>query len=488
LRRLSNIRKLQLAKEDEKTWNALSWQEKQDKEKWLMGEEKVAKGFMGMATRTLGLIDLLTRSEEVACCFTQLPFAQRAATAFLGFLDSLCGTKSMEVKVKDMDRYSFKPKQLLKEIIEILLRIVKQDTSKSMGFLHSMASDPDYNETTMEKVLSIIQSKGFVEETIVTEFTQVLQELVILREALQNEDGGGAHVSSQSDKPVAEWQTAVDEIELDMDELEDQYKTALGDMLFDTTELQEYHSFQSNAAQSFDPRSQRAKALMKEMKQWSEHLPIHPNAAIFVRQDEERMDMVRAMITGPDDTPYSRGCFVFDIYFPPSYPNIPPLVKLITTGNGTVRFNPNLYADGKVCLSLLGTWHGGDSSQKWQPSTSSLYQVLVSIQGMILISDPMYNEPGYENIKDTAEGKASSDQYNSRIRLWTIRYAMLGQLKNPPKGLEDLIRAHFHTQQTAILKQCSVWLQECEDKEEERKLRRVIDELKEEFKIQFGGT
>ena len=39
------------------------------------------------------------------------------------------------------------------------------------------------------------------------------------------------------------------------------------------------------------------------------------------------------------------------------------------------RFNPNLYADGKVCLSLLGTWHGGDASQKWQPGKSSLYQV-----------------------------------------------------------------------------------------------------------------
>ena len=39
------------------------------------------------------------------------------------------------------------------------------------------------------------------------------------------------------------------------------------------------------------------------------------------------------------------------------------------------RFNPNLYADGKVCLSLLGTWHGGDSSEKWNPLQSNLLQV-----------------------------------------------------------------------------------------------------------------
>ncbi len=41
----------------------------------------------------------------------------------------------------------------------------------------------------------------------------------------------------------------------------------------------------------------------------------------------------------------------------------------------TYRFNPNLYADGKVCLSLLGTWHGGDASEKWDPLRSNLLQV-----------------------------------------------------------------------------------------------------------------
>ena len=41
-------------------------------------------------------------------------------------------------------------------------------------------------------------------------------------------------------------------------------------------------------------------------------------------------------------------------------------------------FNPNLYRDGKVCLSLLGTFHGGDATEKWNPKTSSMYQVCVA--------------------------------------------------------------------------------------------------------------
>ena len=45
----------------------------------------------------------------------------------------------------------------------------------------------------------------------------------------------------------------------------------------------------------------------------------------------------------PEGTPYSGGCFIFDIFFPNTYPVMPPKVNLRTTGHGTVRFNPNLY-------------------------------------------------------------------------------------------------------------------------------------------------
>ena len=65
------------------------------------------------------------------------------------------------------------------------------------------------------------------------------------------------------------------------------------------------------------------------------------------------------------------GIYEFDIEFPPHYPSVPPLVTFMTTGGRRVRFNPNLYESGKVCLSLLGTWSG----QQWKPNKSTLLQV-----------------------------------------------------------------------------------------------------------------
>jgi ubiquitin-protein ligase len=145
-------------------------------------------------------------------------------------------------------------------------------------------------------------------------------------------------------------------------------------------------------------------------------LPVHPGASIFLVQHASRPDMMRALVTGPCDTPYSGGAFIFDLYFPADYPNIPPLVHFSTTGYG-VRFNPNLYPDGKVCLSLLGTWHGAGQSEKWNPDESTLYQVLVSIQGMIFVEQPFFNEPGYEGIRGSPEGHAKRCD---TCLLWTI--------------------------------------------------------------------
>jgi ubiquitin-protein ligase len=97
------------------------------------------------------------------------------------------------------------------------------------------------------------------------------------------------------------------------------------------------------------------------------------------------------MIAGPVGTPYAFGLFEFDCFLPLQYPNAPPQMHLRTTGGGAVRFNPNLYNCGKVCLSLLGTWPGSPEEQ-WNASRSTLLQVLVSVQSMILVDAPYFNE------------------------------------------------------------------------------------------------
>ncbi|KAJ7654720.1 hypothetical protein B0H17DRAFT_1099703 [Mycena rosella] len=178
--------------------------------------------------------------------------------------------------------------------------------------------------------------------------------------------------------------------------------------------------------------------LVKELATMATSLP----PGIFVRVDEVRNDVIKIMIAGPDDTPYSGGLFEFDCFMPLTYPATPPLMHLRTTGGGT------------VCLSLLGTWPGRPEEQ-WS-SSSTLLQVLVSIQSMILIDAPYYNEPGHGQANPNAQ---VSINYNREISLQTCRWAMVDWLKDAHKGglWKDVIASHFTIRKDKIRQKIVEW-------------------------------
>mmetsp|Transcript_22327 Transcript_22327/g.36527 ORF Transcript_22327/g.36527 Transcript_22327/m.36527 type:complete len:387 (+) Transcript_22327:757-1917(+) len=167
---------------------------------------------------------------------------------------------------------------------------------------------------------------------------------------------------------------------------------------------------------------------------------------IFLRVDSKRMDVMRAMIIGPQGSPYTNGVFFFDIYMPSTYPSVSPKCKIITTGRGSFRFNANLYTNGKVCLSILGTWSGPG----WEPRYSTLTQVLLSIQAMILgVEEPIANEPGWEY----EVGSKRSKNYNGILQWGTMKWAMLHYLQNgAPQGFDDIVKAHFWNKRDELLK------------------------------------
>ena len=141
---------------------------------------------------------------------------------------------------------------------------------------------------------------------------------------------------------------------------------------------------------------------------------------IFIQPDKNNIKNIKALIIGPKQTPYEYGFFFFDIIMPNDYPKTSPTVKFDTI-DGIVRFNPNLYKNGKVCLSILGTWSGPG----WLPSMT-LSSVLLSIQSL-LSEQPITNEPGYESVLVT---DPNSINYNHYITYHTYRLAIKDVLLN----------------------------------------------------------
>eukprot|EP01127_Copromyxa_protea_P015531 TRINITY_DN4478_c0_g1_i3.p1 TRINITY_DN4478_c0_g1~~TRINITY_DN4478_c0_g1_i3.p1 ORF type:complete len:727 (-),score=234.60 TRINITY_DN4478_c0_g1_i3:7-2187(-) len=99
-----------------------------------------------------------------------------------------------------------------------------------------------------------------------------------------------------------------------------------------------------------------------------------PEEGISVVSFQNRTDIMKALILGPEGTIFYNSYFIFDIALPKGYPHYPPLVHYVSTG-GTGQLNPNLRVDGTVCLSLLGTW-SGDGSERWHPNKSRHFLIL----------------------------------------------------------------------------------------------------------------
>ena len=171
---------------------------------------------------------------------------------------------------------------------------------------------------------------------------------------------------------------------------------------------------------------------------------------IFVVAYAERVELLRVLIVGPPGTPYHDAVFVFDLQLPADFPQQPPAVHYLSHGE---RINPNLYENGKVCLSLLGTWTGRESCELWNPKTSTVLQVLVSIQALVLCEQPYYNEAGYERQLGTDEGGHHARRYNEGAFLLSLK-SMQTSLRYLSPPFEALTRTHFQKARARIVDRC----------------------------------
>lgn len=133
---------------------------------------------------------------------------------------------------------------------------------------------------------------------------------------------------------------------------------------------------------------------------------------IYYTHDDSDMLRGYAVIFGPSDTIYRYGAYMFEFKFPTNYPVSPPKLTYLTN-DGHTRFHPNLYRNGKVCLSVLNTWRG----EGWT-SCQTIRSVLL-ILVTLFHNKPLLNEPG---IKETHH---SFIPYNKILTYRNLEYSLV---------------------------------------------------------------
>lgn len=274
---------------------------------------------------------------------------------------------------------------------------------------------------------------------------------------LQREEDGDRFIENALALPLAEqYRALLEPLRFDYMSMRDPKITAPTGGRSDY--IQDYiHHYKATAASNDSPPASKMLRLAQELADLANALPCEHTNSIFVRVDKERVDMMKALIVGSAGTPYAHGCFEFDLFCDNKYPMESPKMNLMTTGGGSVRFNPNLYACGKVCLSLLGTWRGS-ATENWDPKLSTILQVLVSVQAIIMSEEVYFNEPGFEHEAGTVEGEKKNEGYANIVRYANVKFAMLGQLKNPPRGFESVVKRHFYVKRFEIMKEINHWV------------------------------
>jgi ubiquitin-conjugating enzyme E2 Z len=166
--------------------------------------------------------------------------------------------------------------------------------------------------------------------------------------------------------------------------------------------------------------------------------PLNDNG-IYYSHDDTDLLKGYAMLVGSSETPYFSGFYFFEIAYPTDYPHSPPVLTYYTNGDG-IRFNPNLYTSGKVCISILNTWRG----EQWS-SCQTITTLLLTLC-TILCKDPLLNEPGITK-KNT-----DFDKYNKIIEYENIDIAVLKMFQKDKKYFNPKFEVFFPFMQQIFIK------------------------------------
>ena len=114
----------------------------------------------------------------------------------------------------------------------------------------------------------------------------------------------------------------------------------------------------------------------------------------------------KAIIIGPEGTPFSGGTFCAHIKFPTDYPFKPPKITF-----NTKIYHPNISEQGSICLDIL--------SSQWSPALT-ITKVLLSLSS--LLTDPNPDDPLVGDVARVY--KKDRKKYEKTAREYTLKYAI----------------------------------------------------------------
>lgn len=141
---------------------------------------------------------------------------------------------------------------------------------------------------------------------------------------------------------------------------------------------------------------------IKRLKKELSRLIAKPPEGISCYQNDDKLNLLIATVTGPSGSPYEGGLFKIEIEVDSFYPFRPPKMQFLTK-----VYHPNIDNGGRICMDLLKT--GG-----WNPMIT-IENLLIAVQQ--LLGNPNPDDPLMPDIAN--EYRQNKELFEKKAKKFT---------------------------------------------------------------------
>jgi ubiquitin conjugation factor E4 B len=180
LDKLADIRRTQLLMQNHAEWSQLPEDERARIKERLTTDENDCKATAGLCLETLNMLNYLTSDAVIRTPFLFDEILPRFTSTLLNVLQRIVGTKSLEIKVENIESYNFQPKTMLVEVVQAMVHF--HDCS---SFWKSVAEDSFYNEgAPIRKAIATIAKLSLVTPEVVENMKSLYEHVQKTRATL----------------------------------------------------------------------------------------------------------------------------------------------------------------------------------------------------------------------------------------------------------------------------------------------------------------
>jgi ubiquitin conjugation factor E4 B len=135
---------------------------RKEKENTLNQYERQATSYMSLGNETINMMKYLTSEERIVGPFVEPYIVERLAAMMDYNLTALAGPRCTELKVQNPDKYRFRPKTLLTDLLTIYLQLAHRSE-----FIQAVAKDGrSYNKEVFLRAAGIVSKNALMREVI----------------------------------------------------------------------------------------------------------------------------------------------------------------------------------------------------------------------------------------------------------------------------------------------------------------------------------